>query len=79
VRELLSPNEECLYFRPRDSRGLAMRVSQLAREPELGRQMAARAQRKVALSADWKILARRYQAMYREAVGAPIYAGGEAP
>ena len=79
VRELLSPNEECLYFRPRDSQGLAARLSQLAREPELGRQMAARAQRKVALSADWKILARRYQAMYREVVDTPIAPKVEAP
>jgi len=79
VRELLSADEECLYFRPRDSEQLAARIAQLAREPELGRQMAMRAQRKVALSADWKILARRYQAMYREAIGAPALPQMEAP
>jgi len=79
VRELLSPNEECLYFRPRDSAGLAARVSQLAQDPERGKPMAARARLKVELNADWKILARRYQAMYRETIDAPSTPHVEAP
>ena len=66
TRELLSANEECLYFRPRDSADLAERLAQLASQPQRAEEMARRAQQKVAGGADWKLLARRYQAMYRE-------------
>ena len=75
TRELLSANEECLYFRPRDSADLADRIAQLASAPQRAREMAGRAQQKVALGADWKLLADRYQAMYRETLALPVRPG----
>jgi len=76
VRELLSANEECVYFPPRDSAGLADRIAKLASEPQRAQEMARRAQQKVTLGADWKLLAQRYQAMYRETL-APAVSPGE--
>jgi len=71
VRELLSEDEDCLYFRPGDSRGLAQRISELAREPRRARALASSAQRKVSLGSNWQTLAGQYHAMYREALETP--------
>jgi glycosyltransferase involved in cell wall biosynthesis len=79
VRELFTEGEDCLYFRPRDSRGLAQRITELAREPQRARALARSAQRKVSLGSNWQTLAGRYHAMYRDALEPPPPAAFEAP
>jgi len=69
VRELFA-NGECRYFDPGDSAGLAREILALSRDPAGARKRAERARERVTQSEDWRALARRYHAMYRETVAA---------
>jgi glycosyltransferase involved in cell wall biosynthesis len=77
VTELLRDGEDCWLFRSGDAAALSASIERWAREPELGRTFAARAQAKVLARGDWSQIATEYLAMYREA-GARVARSSEA-
>jgi len=78
VRELFASGE-CRYFEPGDRAGLAREILACAHDPEAARGRARRAQERVARGEDWRALARRYHAMYRDTVGAAATAEAPTP
>jgi PEP-CTERM/exosortase A-associated glycosyltransferase len=64
IRELVEPDKPCLLFQPGDVEDFCSKASQLLSDETFRRELGESARQMVLRVKDWKVLARRYEAVY---------------
>jgi glycogen synthase len=68
IRELIEPEKTGFLFEPENIPDFCRVTSRLLNQPDLRRTIGEEAQRQVSEEKDWKVLARRYEAVYAAAI-----------
>jgi PEP-CTERM/exosortase A-associated glycosyltransferase len=69
IRELVEDEQTGLLFQPGDIEGFCRQAERLMRSEPFRRELGERARGEVLEKKDWKVLARRYEAVYDYAIG----------
>jgi PEP-CTERM/exosortase A-associated glycosyltransferase len=69
IRELVEPEVPCLLFKPDDMGDFSRQAKQLICDAQFRRDLGERARQMVHRDKDWKVQARRYEAVYAFAAG----------
>lgn len=70
IRELVEDEKTGLLFKPEDVDDFCRQATRLVQQPELRRALGERGRETILRERDWKVLARKYQDVYDQAVAA---------